>query len=683
MAGVKIGLDFGTHFTKICVENSSEKRNRRYSFHNFSGLNEEPSFVFPSVVQLNKDNTLSYGFVDTNNAKLVEGLPEKNAPQKPSEPEFHSYKQFPEIIKPERDQFFSDEDTEEQNEEESNISIGGVQFECISLFNTLYQEKTWENVRPVFVKTVIKNFTLADIKTAASENGDIDIRALVDLAVSRSNIEGPALLMGSAKGVEVIRTQCVGLYKSLCKKHVWKNVYPAYVLAVIDNFTAEDVKDFIAENGEPDIRGLVNKAVSLSSSIGRELFLFAPTSKSNKWKKKKRKKVVQPQKLNAQQLYAKALSDYEKKCVQRERDIDLDKKQVDAYNERLRMEYERQMELWKEYERTKDALIPATFRSFKQMVFSEGFDWRFEIDPMLVSIWYLCYVFFGLDQKYETRNLIVCMGTSSGQNNWRQNKEKATQIILTVYDLIENVFNHNRDEFLKCTLDELISKTKIKEFSQEAKDANMIYVFPEAFANLNPLAKQKRFGAGVNAVVDIGGGTTDISIFIAPPGNEVKIFDYSSIPYGVNAIEKRGLEGHFDSVNGKLKFFSRKIIYHAQSLGVKQVEAEAIVKRRPIVFTGGGSMRPELRKPYCGFTDVKHIGSALLKNYSIDDAVELTSKIPLLSTSLGLALCSRDDSKIPLISYKELFKFVEEAFVIDPSMLDEPEHAADYGLADY
>ena len=605
MAGVKIGLDFGTHFTKICVENSSEKRNRRYSFHNFSDLNEEPSFVFPSVVQLNKDNTLSYGFVDTNNAKLVEGLPEKDAPQRPSEPEYHSYMQFPEIVKSERAQFFSVEDTEEKNKEESNINIEGI------------------------------------------------------------------------------RSQCVGLFISLFNKHVWKNVYPAYVLAVINNFTTEDIKGIIPESGEPDIRALVEKAVSLSSSKGRELFLFAPTSKS-KWKKKKRKKNAnQPQKLDAQQLFERALADYEKKCVQREREIALDKKQVDAYNERLRIEYERQMELWKEYEQTKDDLIPATFRSFKQMVFSEGFDWRYEIDPMLVSIWYLCYVFFGLDQKYETRNLIVCMGTSSGQHNWRRNKEKATQIILTVYDLIENVFNHDRDKFLSCTLDELISITKIKEFSQEAKDANMIYVFPEAFANLNPLAKQKRFGAGVNAVVDIGGGTTDISIFIAPPGNEVRIFDYSSIPYGVNAIEKRGLEGHFDSVNGKMKFFSRKIIYHAQSLGVKQVEAEKIVKHRPIVFTGGGSMRPELRKPYCGFTDVKHIGSALLKNYSIDDAIELASKIPLLSTSLGLALCSRDDSKIPLISYKELFKFVEEAFVIDPGIMDEPEHASDYGLADY
>ena len=92
-------------------------------------------------------------------------------------------------------------------------------------------------------------------------------------------------------------------------------------------------------------------------------------------------------------------------------------------------------------------------------------------------------------------------------------------------------------------------------------------------------------------------------------------------------------------------------------------------------------MRPELRKPYCGFTDVKHIGSALLKNYSIDDAIELASKIPLLSTSLGLALCSRDDSKIPLISYKELFKYVEEAYRIELEKNDEKD-AADYGLAD-
>lgn len=616
MAAVKIGLDFGTHFTKICVEDSTDKRNKRYLFQKFYDQEGKPSYVLPSVVQLNKDKTLSYGFVSEDDAMMVEGLPEKNPPKKPLEPEYRSYKQFPEIIKPEREQFFIGDDAEKSNEEESGASIGG-----------------------------------------------------------------PALFMTTANGVESIRTQCVELFKTLYKRHVWKKVHPAYVLAVIDNFTAEDIKGIIPESGEPDIRALVDKAVSLSSSIGRELFLFAPTSKSKLKKKKKRKK--QPQREDAQLLFEKALVDYRRKCNQREKDIVLDKDQVDAYNERLRIEYEHQMELWEAYEQRKDALIPATFRSFKQMVFSEGYDWRFEIDPMLVSIWYLCYVFFDLDKDYGTQNLVVCMGTSSGQNNWKENKEKATRIILTVYDLIENVFDHDINKFLSCSLDELVRITNIKEFSQEAKDANMIYVFPEAFANLNPLAKQRRFGAGVNAVVDIGGGTTDISIFIAPPGKEVRIFDYASIPYGVNAIEKQGLEGHYDSVNAKFNFFSRKVIYHAQSLGVKQMKAEAIVKSRPIVFSGGGSMKPELRKPYKGFTDVKHIGTTLLNHYSIDDAMEIADKIPLLSTSLGLSLCSRDDSTIPLISYKELFKYVEEAYKDKIFDTEYTEHAADYGLADY
>ena len=71
---VKIGLDFGTHFTKICVEDSKDKRNRSYSFHKFIDLEGNPSLVFPSVVQLNKDNTLSYGFVDTDNAAMVDEL---------------------------------------------------------------------------------------------------------------------------------------------------------------------------------------------------------------------------------------------------------------------------------------------------------------------------------------------------------------------------------------------------------------------------------------------------------------------------------------------------------------------------------------------------------------------------------------------------------------------------------
>ena len=97
---VKIGLDFGTHFTKICVEDSKDKRNRSYSFHKFIDLEGNPSLVFPSVVQLNKDNTLSYGFVDTDNAAMVDELLDKDMPKKPVEPKYRSYKQIPEPNKP-------------------------------------------------------------------------------------------------------------------------------------------------------------------------------------------------------------------------------------------------------------------------------------------------------------------------------------------------------------------------------------------------------------------------------------------------------------------------------------------------------------------------------------------------------------------------------------------------------
>lgn len=40
MAAVKIGLDFGTHYTKICIEHSADKRNKRYQFHRFLDQND-------------------------------------------------------------------------------------------------------------------------------------------------------------------------------------------------------------------------------------------------------------------------------------------------------------------------------------------------------------------------------------------------------------------------------------------------------------------------------------------------------------------------------------------------------------------------------------------------------------------------------------------------------------------
>ena len=67
-----IGLDFGTHQSKVCYEDASDPRNRMYTFIEFSPPKGKKTFFLPSVVQINKDNTLSYGFVNEKDA-LVSG----------------------------------------------------------------------------------------------------------------------------------------------------------------------------------------------------------------------------------------------------------------------------------------------------------------------------------------------------------------------------------------------------------------------------------------------------------------------------------------------------------------------------------------------------------------------------------------------------------------------------------
>lgn len=609
--GVKIGLDFGTHFTKICVEDSTDKRNKSYLFHKFYDMNGEPSFMLPSVVQINKDNTLSYGFVNEKDAVRIDAIPYDDPPQKPTEPVYQSYIVCPEIAKPDYTQFtsciykFDGDDTD-------LLYLKSVQAKVLEHFNWLVKRHTWSNIIPNNVQQVISDFTLDDVILAKLENGEIDIRKLVIKAVTQSFSQN-------------------------------RKVFQLEPLPTI-NLSKQQLR-YVKKQEEARQKALYEKQKKYDEKILENQQLA-------------RKQLI----MKEHQLYESARSVYLAKCKKRDADIEKNKKTVDSYNEKVRTDYEQKLNLWMAYEQNKDGQIPATFKSFKQVVFSNGYDWRFTVDPMLVSIWYLCYVFFDLDKEYGTQNLSVCMGTSSGKDNWERNKMSASQIILTVYDLIENVFKHDRKKFLSATFDELMSVTKIKPFSQSAKDDNEIYVFPEAYANLNPLAKQKKFDVGVNAVVDIGGGTTDISFFVASEGSVVKIFDYVSIPYGVNAIEKNGVGVHYEAVRDKIHKISLRIKSHAQRIGAKRLEAAEIVTYRPIVYTGGGSMKQELRRQYDGFSDIMHLNSSLLNSYSIDEIHLIIAQVPMLSTSLGLALCDKNDSKIPIISYKTLFATLEKKY---------------------
>lgn len=63
---IKIGLDFGTHQTKICVQRTPDEGHGEpnYEFFQFSDLHGKMQYFLPSVIQINNDDTLSYGYVN-------------------------------------------------------------------------------------------------------------------------------------------------------------------------------------------------------------------------------------------------------------------------------------------------------------------------------------------------------------------------------------------------------------------------------------------------------------------------------------------------------------------------------------------------------------------------------------------------------------------------------------------
>lgn len=74
---IRVGLDFGTHQTKICIQRRPDEGHGipEYEFFQFTDQKGKEQFFIPSIIQINKDDTLSYGFVDPKDMKVGLLLP--------------------------------------------------------------------------------------------------------------------------------------------------------------------------------------------------------------------------------------------------------------------------------------------------------------------------------------------------------------------------------------------------------------------------------------------------------------------------------------------------------------------------------------------------------------------------------------------------------------------------------
>ena len=573
MLTYKIGLDFGTHQTKVCLEDSSDRRNKRYFFHRFTDGEGCEQYTIPSTVMVKKDHTLAYGYVDESEVlhAIIAPLTEK-----PTEPKLVLWTYPPEPQLPNLPSLG------EPPQPPDYDAIASKRPKPIKPKKPSLQESPEANTPE---QVVLNDFS--------------DLKKLLKPQPPQQNLND------FTKAMKQYRRAMKWYEKEMRKYESWLN----------EEISAAK-KDY--DNQRYEFRH-------------------------------KRSKLEQI-KIQREQL----LNDYAKRC-----------REVEEHNEEARRrmpdrekEYKAALQRWDE-DRMRPK--PVVMRHFKQALFSSGLVWRYEWSPMLVSIWYLTYVFFDLDEKYGTDNL-VCMGTSSGVKTWNTNKEIATQVMLTVYYLIEEVFHHDRKAFLRCTVDELVRLTTIVPYSDDAKRDNSIYVFPEAYANLNPMALRGKFGEGMNLVVDIGGGTTDISLFSAPYGQEVMIYDYISVPYGLNAIKELGLDRYALAVSQNINGIVQHVKNHARHIGVPESEISRVLQKRPIVYTGGGSTRPELCCEYVGFTDIKHLRDNIGDSILIEDKATVVRLMAILSTALGLAMCKEDDREIKIQSIQKLFQNVEEAY---------------------
>lgn len=498
MDRITVGLDFGTHQTKVCIENKADVNNPEYSFFPFKDLEGNDNYILPSIVQINSDNTLSYGFVDEKRAKYGKKFIIGRRPKFPQK-----------------------------------ISV------------------PTEDLEPMPTKPAILN-------SAPPTSGE--------------------QLERYKKAQKSYKTQL----------DLWHN-------------------------------------------------------KSNSLKKKH-------------------------ECAMKDAEAT----------------YQAELKEWYLWQNTSQVDYRMIYRYFKQSTFSD-YNWNCSLSSSYLSIWYICYIIFCLEEKYG-QNFAIQMGIPTGSDRFVQKKRRAVSILLTAYHLVEDVFKNDLERFLSTPVDELekLTKTNLIQFSEEKKQEYGLLVFPEAYAALKSLTAQDKIEKGMNIMVDIGGGTTDITFFTIE-NSSPKIYDYSSISYGLNYIIEKAtphlkdkfdidlnlniidsqelssvISSYYQKLRGSCGDLVEKLVKSFSKTGYPTSTLTAALEKRPIVYSGGGSTYDFLRKPVLQFTDVIQINPKQWQGMNIKEISKFIDVCPIVSTALGLAISEIHDD-VELATTNDIFKNTKAA----------------------
>ena len=324
---------------------------------------------------------------------------------------------------------------------------------------------------------------------------------------------------------------------------------------------------------------------------------------------------------------------------------------------------------------------PNYFQYFKQATFAQR-NWKHEISAEYISIWYLSYVIFLLEHKYGT-DFHINMGIPVSCENYDEKRMYATTILLSAYNLVEEVYANNLNEFLSETVEELLNKTQIIFASERLKNEYVINIYPEAYAGLTTLTEMGKLSKGMSLLADIGGGTTDISFFTLSRNKPV-IYRYWSIPKGLNFIAEASHMAYDAELLGTMatdkavdEFFQEenKVISQLFQELLSQLIAKTRIPRsnlfkalkdRPLVYNGGGSTILRLVQPIHYFSDIKLMDASMWKETNIVNKRGVTRLCQLLTTAYGLSIGRNDKKEVTLGDFSTLLPELTETYTDNP-----------------
>lgn len=331
-------------------------------------------------------------------------------------------------------------------------------------------------------------------------------------------------------------------------------------------------------------------------------------------------------------------------------------------------------------------------RYFKQATFTSvkvGLDQK---DAIYYSIWYLAFILFDLENVYG-QNFAIQMGVPSDGSHLENQRQLAVSLLLSAYNLVENVFENNKEKFLRTPFYKLRDKTTIIPYTKAQKEDYGLLVFPEAYACLMPLVSAKKIVDGISLMVDIGGGTTDISFFsivvqqdpiTGKKSSELKVYDFTSVNKGLNYVSHNSFEENDNRLDSNVKTTNELFKDAVNSLkndlnaicsrlrgrlykefktqgDLPDSEFEHMLSNRPIVYTGGGSSFSSLRIGYHGFKDIIHISQQNWRHELVEEMsmIQRAGLCPILSTAYGLSISRKDDT-ICCEPFRDLFYYIRQ-----------------------